>query len=460
MTYNHIEHIELVDIESPEFIASSLHLLKKNNWIIKNFNYEKLEAEKSADDYFNCRFKIEITDNNATIECVSEKNNFHAKSELDKFLNSYKNFLTSTEFDAIVSEIKYHYFLNNPIQLDEEENVKVENNVLRFYKGHKVTSIIILLNVIVFAVMVFSGVGLFMPETADVIKWGGNFRPLILDGEWWRLIACTFIHIGLLHIIFNMWALYNIGIVIEPMIGSGRFVFAYFVSGIVASLNSIVWHYATPSAGASGAIFGMFGLFAALLTTNLLEKGFRVAMLKSVMPMIILNLILGTSAMIDNAGHIGGLLAGVACGYLFAWHYKFPQNKIINFLSFIIPVLITAISVFIIFKKLPNPYKEYQTIMANIYSYDSKAIELEQNINNPDSLKKAGYYWDKAIEENNKSMKMEFNKENTEFNEKLAYYLNLRKKQLRYIKDTSNKQLYNSISKSIDSVMNKIKFSQ
>lgn len=114
------------------------------------------------------------------------------------------------------------------------------------------------------------------------------------------------------------------------MIGSWRFAFAYTIAGLAGSLNSIVFHYATPSAGASGAIFGMFGLFLALLTTNILEKGFRKSMLQSIVPMILLNLLIGTSAMIDNAGHIGGLIAGLICGYLYAWHYKYPLSKFIN----------------------------------------------------------------------------------------------------------------------------------
>lgn len=457
MLYRQEENIELIDIEAPEFIASSMHLLISQNWEIKNYNYENLIAEKNSELNGTSIFKIDINDKNAKVECISNSSTEIATNELHSFIISYNDFLNSPIFDEKVTEMKYQYFMNNPIEFDQYEEVKNKTSpkkkIFGFYNGHKVTSTLILLNFIVFALMAVTGVSIMMPETAEIIKWGGNFRPLILEGEWWRLITCAFIHIGIIHILFNMWALFNIGVVIEPMIGSFRFAFAYTISALVASLNSIVWHYATPSAGASGAIFGMFGLFAALLTTNLLEKRFRSAMLKSVMPMIVINLLLGTSAMIDNAGHIGGLLSGAACGYLFAWHYKFPKNKFINLLSFVFPVLFLAVSTFVISKNLPNVYKQYQDFLKNINNYEIKALELSENTQDAEKMKKAGEYWDKAIKDSKKILELKLDKENTELSERLMFYLELRKKQHSILKEQENQMLFEQTTKSIDSVL-------
>lgn len=451
------ENIELIDIEAPEFIASSLFILSENGWEIKNFNYEKLLAEKINNNSENSILKINLNGKTANIESISNLNTDSAKSELQNFINSYSIFLNSPDFDEKVTELKYHYFMDNPIEYEDFVEAKnptsKRKKIFGFYKGHPVTSILILLNFIVLAAMAISGVSLMMPETEEILKWGGNFRPLILEGEWWRLISCCFIHIGIIHILFNMWALFNIGVVIEPMIGSFRFAFAYLICGLAASLNSIVWHFATPSAGASGAIFGMFGLFAALLTTNLLEKSFRSTMLKSIMPMIVLNLLLGTSAMIDNAGHIGGLLSGVFCGYLFALRFKFPKNKIINYSIYAVPVLLLATSVYGINKYLPNPYKEYQILLSNINKNEITALKLEENPQDINSLTEADKYWDKAIKDAKKILELKLDKNADEINERLLYYLTLRKKELKYLSNPENSQLLRNTSQSVDSIL-------
>ncbi|NUM32503.1 MAG: rhomboid family intramembrane serine protease [Bacteroidetes bacterium] len=457
MLYKNQEKIELIDIEAPEFIASSLHLLSKNGWKIENFNYERLSAVKNINQSENCILNINIRNTSADITCETNFDIETPKNELNNFIISYTEFLSSNDFEEQITELKYHYFMDNPIEYDDfavkNSEKSSRKKLFGFYKGHPVTSVIILLNFLVFVIMVVSGVSLMMPETEEILKWGGNFRPLILEGEWWRLLSCCFIHIGIIHILFNMWALYNIGIVIEPMIGSFRFGFAYIICGLAGSLNSIVWHYATPSAGASGAIFGMFGLFAALLTTNLLEKGFRSAMLKSIMPMIVLNLILGTSAMIDNAGHIGGLLTGVLFGYLIAWRFKFPKSTIVNIILFAIPILLLASSVFAINKYLPNPYKEYKNLLANINKYEISALELEKNQQNQNSLKQADLLWDKAIKDATELQNLKLDKNTEVVNERLLYYLKLRKKELNYLNQPEDYDKLRNTSQSIDSIL-------
>ncbi len=107
--------------------------------------------------------------------------------------------------------------------------------------------------------MILTGVDIMVPDTESLIAWGANFRPITLAGEWWRLLTSCFLHIGIIHLLMNLYALMYIGIQLEPHLGKTRFLAAYLLTGIAGSANSLYWHEFTVSAGASGAIFGMYG---------------------------------------------------------------------------------------------------------------------------------------------------------------------------------------------------------
>ena len=166
--------------------------------------------------------------------------------------------------------------------------------------------------------MVAIGVSLISPTGEDIINWGGNFSPYTTSGDWWRLITCVFVHIGIIHLLFNMYALYTIGVYLEPMLGKTKYIVAYLCTGVFASLVSLWWHE-TPvaSAGASGAIFGMYGLFLALLSTNLIPKQVRSQLLQSIGIFVFYNLVYGMRSGVDNAAHIGGLVSGLMIGYIY-----------------------------------------------------------------------------------------------------------------------------------------------
>ena len=186
---------------------------------------------------------------------------------------------------------------------------------------------IMVINVIVFIAMAASGISILQPTGLDVIRWGANFSPLTLSGDWWRLISCVFVHIGIVHILFNMYALYMVGVYLEPMLGKAKYVVAYLCTGVFASLTSLWWHK-TPiaSAGASGAIFGMYGVFLALLISNLIPKQIRDNLLKSIAIFIGYNLLYGMKSGVDNSAHIGGLLSGLIIGYGYFLTMKKEQD--------------------------------------------------------------------------------------------------------------------------------------
>ena len=186
-----------------------------------------------------------------------------------------------------------------------------------------VTNLVVAANVAVFIVMGALGAGWIEPESMmPYVRYGANNGGVTTDGEWWRLVTCMFMHYGLIHLFMNMWALFQTGHLVEKLLGRSLYALAYLGSGIIASLASIFWNGDRIwSAGASGAIFGVYG---ALLGYMLREKhGLpRVIfqpMLKSTLLFSGYNILYGlANPRIDNAAHIGGLLSGIALGWVLA----------------------------------------------------------------------------------------------------------------------------------------------
>jgi len=232
------------------------------------------------------------------------------------------------------------------IKAAEEEVKKAAeiDSVMHLSKGNLyITYGIIGINVLVFVLMVGSGVNFFEPTGADIIKWGANFSPLTFTGDWWRLISCVFVHIGIIHLLFNMYALYMAGIYLERMLGKTRYITAYLCTGVFASLASLWWHSTpVPSAGASGAIFGMYGVFLSLLISNLIPKEIRNSLLRSILIFVGYNLIYGMKSGVDNAAHIGGLLSGLIIGYMYYLSLKSGTKKIVPMIVGILAVTVAA----------------------------------------------------------------------------------------------------------------------
>jgi len=207
------------------------------------------------------------------------------------------------------------------------------------------TYAIIGINVIVFILMVINGAGVFNPNALVHIEWGSNYSPLTLSGDWWRLFTCIFIHFGIIHLAMNSYALYMAGVFLEPMLGKTKYIIAYLATGIFASLASLWWHSeGINSAGASGAIFGLYGVFLALLFTNLIPKQMRSSLLQSIGVFVVFNLIYGTKSGIDNAAHIGGLLSGLIIGFVFYPLLRKEDKGVKSNLVLLAIIAVTALS--------------------------------------------------------------------------------------------------------------------
>jgi rhomboid protease GluP len=184
-----------------------------------------------------------------------------------------------------------------------------------------VTPALVIVNCVVFAATVASGAGLFQTDGAMLVHWGTNFGAFTLDGEWWRLFTSMFLHFGVLHLLFNMWALWSLGPLAERLFGSVYYFVLYLFAGLCGSVASLLWHPYLNSAGASGAIFGVLGGLLAFMVNpgTRIPASISAAQRNSALIFIAYNLLNGFShSGIDNADHIGGLLGGFAMGWLLA----------------------------------------------------------------------------------------------------------------------------------------------
>ncbi len=185
-----------------------------------------------------------------------------------------------------------------------------------------VTQAIFGINVAVFIAMALAGVSMLNnPSGQDLVRWGANYGPYTVSGQWWRLLTCAFIHGGLLHIAFNMWCLWDLGRLAESVYGHWTFAAVYLTTGLAASLASLIWNPSVLSVGASGAIFGIAGALIAsfYLGEFSLPRAALSGTLRSVVVFVGYNLFFGAViARTDNAAHIGGLLMGLLLGALIA----------------------------------------------------------------------------------------------------------------------------------------------
>ncbi len=187
--------------------------------------------------------------------------------------------------------------------------------------------------------MLAHGISIGSPTVEQLMAWGANNAGAVLiGGEWWRIITAMFLHVGILHLATNMWCLWNLGLLAEPLMGSFGVIAVYILTGAAGNLLSTLVNWFWPihyegnvffpaGAGASGAVFGIAGALIILLKSNRLPvpryelKRLR----KSVIYFAAINLVIGFSIWggnlvvhsglnIDNMAHLGGF----SCGLLFA----------------------------------------------------------------------------------------------------------------------------------------------
>jgi len=413
----HIQDIPLEHYTPEQFLVLALEAAKQLNW---NVGYTSATGFVAYTSFSMSSMSEEVTvhihGNQATIKSKCTGNQMmdwgKNKRNTEGFASAFtqvKNIFTPEELTHTYEEIKPTFLSEEEAQQKLQAQTPKEKMGSFFsmfvpIEGYFITPILVNLNIIIFILMVASGVDFMEPANESLVLWGANFRPITLEGEWWRLITCCFLHIGIFHLLMNMYALVYIGVMLEPHLGKTRYTAAYLLTGITGSVASLWWHDYTISAGASGAIFGMYGLFLAMLTTNLIEKSERNAILPSIALFVGYNLLNGVRGNIDNAAHIGGLLGGMVIGYAMLPSLKKPAQHTLNYLTLsAITVLILSAS-FAVYKSIPNTIGAYDKVMNEFVANEAKALEvysLPDNATNEQylqGLKKGMEYWNKNIQ--------------------------------------------------------------
>ncbi|GAA0726855.1 rhomboid family intramembrane serine protease [Clostridium malenominatum] len=272
---------------------------KNDQWVIdelKNLNIDNVNLVKVffTDDYNWVNAYIENIDGN-------KYSYVFLNESVDKIL-----YYTSDNEEII--EVA-SYYINS-----ESETQKQRVGESRKTNRATMTYIFMAINIIMYGVTALLSGNIIDSNVNVLIFLGAKFNPLISMGQYYRLVTCTFLHGGIVHLGFNMYALNSLGPFVEKVYGKWKYSLIYLISGIVSSTFSYFFSESV-SIGASGSIFGLLGacLIVSMRYKDKLGKGF----INNIMSVIFVNLIIGFSmANVDNLGHIGGLVGGIILSFV------------------------------------------------------------------------------------------------------------------------------------------------
>lgn len=480
---NHSQTFEVKNLSSKEILLLFVEIAENNNWAVANLASNGIIAYTNKGMFsWNAEIRIVIQNTTVVIKSTSTGSEIFDLGKNKKLVKKCIEQFEALDKDLFKEEIAAKLLLiEDKITVDEAQLVTVEAasftekigdffSLFKPVEGYFITPILINLNIFIFALMVFMGVSFMAPTTDSLIQWGANFRPVTLQGQWWRLLTNCFLHIGFFHLLMNMFALMYIGALLEPYLGKIRFLSAYLLTGLLASVTSLWWHDLTVSAGASGAIFGMYGVFLILLTTDLIEENARKQLLTSIAVFVGYNLISGLSGGIDNAAHIGGLVGGLFIGYVYTYSLDTEDTlkqklKYVSALTafFLVISLMVCNSLnndIVIYENKMKDFVEMEKLAMEVYSrskYEAKE-DLLYNIRD-----RGIYYWNENINLLNEADKLSLPNEIHVRNEMMREYCELRIKSFDLLYKSVNEDTdkYNveiqAYDQQILSIMDKIK---
>jgi rhomboid protease GluP len=414
----HVSELSLDNLSTGHFLVISLETANKLEWNIGSISEHGFLAYTGFSmSSVGEEIKVSITGDKAIMKSECTGNQLvdwgKNKQNLTKFIASFdeiKNAYSAEELDQKYEELKPDLATGDEDILKTSPPTTKERitgllSIFKPTKGFFITPIVIDLNIAVFILMAATGVNILLPDGESLIRWGANFRTVTLAGEWWRLLTNCFLHIGIFHLLMNMYALLYIGLLLEPHLGKSRFLSAYLLTGLVASVTSLWWHDLSISAGASGAIFGMYGVFLAMLTTNLIEKSARKALLTSIVIFVGYNLVNGMRGGIDNAAHIGGLISGIVIGYSFVPGLKNSDDLRLKYSMIAVLIVIILIGSALVCKNIaPYEIEKYESRMKEFASKELMALEMysmPDDTPKEDILREINsrsiYYWNESL---------------------------------------------------------------
>ena len=259
----------------------------------------------------------EFKSDNITAVEVHEENEVKKNKLLKSIFPDLSKKLKFSE-DGVALFVKVTNDINTHNKKDQEKVADVFSP-----KKPVVTYALILINVFMFLFPLING------TTEEFYNLFASYGPFVKMGDYYRLISAAFMHANIAHLIFNMYALWIIGMQLESFIGKWRYLVVYLFSAISGSLLSVIVTPNAVSVGASGAIFGLLG---ALLYFGYHYRVYLGTVIKSqIIPLIVINLLLGFMVPgIDNAAHIGGLIGGALIMIGVGVKYKSSNFERIN----------------------------------------------------------------------------------------------------------------------------------
>lgn len=457
------QYIPFNTLSKAEFKQIAIRCCKKLNWSIISINDDAIVAETNPIlATWNETIKIDYDLADPLITSTSngrqiydrERNKINTETFFDAF-NEFRKSINTLPLDS--EEIVVATVADDDVIEKTKESHKT---ITAFYspfsivipvKNYFITPILLLINVFLFFSMFFSGVRFFSPHTQDIISWGGNYGSLTTNGEWWRLFSSYFIHIGFLHLAANCFALAYVGLFLESHLKRIGFLSLYLFCGLFASLTSLYWNENLVSAGASGAIFGMYGLLIVFLATNTIQQKLNSNTIFFIIFFVIINLLGSFKEGIDGAAHVGGFLSGVLFGFVFVL-LKNQRKKALVLISCITLILAPAISSYCKQKTIYlYDILEYRSGMQEFIDMEKMALEAYTVSSDEDTedvlymIKERGiYYWDENIILIKELDQLHLPKNIHDQNKDLESYCKLRKKlyQLYYKKISENTTVY------------------
>lgn len=320
-----------------------------------------------------------------------------------------------------------------------------------FLRKFPATLVLIFINVAVFAYCYYS-IGTFTEPiwTQGLLFRGAEFAPLTLDKEWYRLFTHLFMHGNIIHLLFNMFALFSVGNEVEQVTGTKKYLLIYFLCGFTASLASLYFNLFTIGVGASGAIFGLFG-FSLIIQIAESRKNDHpiVPIVINFIIFLAVNLIFAKALNADNSAHMGGLAGGLILGAVSLFNTSY-RNLMTEYL--LIPV---CVSLFLALPRYQVTYFNFFQKVLNIE--DSTSLLFKQkNLTDADFLKgfKNQYVeWDaaRAMLDACLYLPQQLHSDTT----KLRHYIALRKQQANFRINLIEKESYRYLD-SIEWVQEKV----
>nr|WP_315175490.1 rhomboid family intramembrane serine protease [uncultured Flavobacterium sp.] len=435
----------LNNVSKKSFTLLTIAISKNLKWNCISLESYLIFETNNDKDTWNETVVMSFIDENIFIKSSSNGNQVYDagknKKNIDSFLKEYYDSIGKNSNDEIDDSLFEKITSSNTL-----ENInKIADNttITSFYtylsvlvptNNYFITPFIILVNILLFFLMVFNGVSFFSPETQDIIDWGGNYAPLTIENGWWRLLSSCFLHFGFFHLILNCYALGYVGLLLEPYFKKISYLSIYLFCGILSSLSSLYWNENIVSAGASGAILGMYSLLTVLMLSKQIKNKNSLNLITAIISFIVLNISGSFKEGIDGAAHIGGLVTGLVFGFILVLLHKKPKIAIssISILTVVFSVVIsnycrqTKVYIYQFF--------EYEKEMQDFVDMEKMALSSYGNFfdNSKEQilsdLKDRGiYYWDENIALIKKLDKLYLPKEIHIQNENLLEYCELYK---------------------------------